>query len=133
MWESSRKRQRHSQWWIPVLVGLVIAFAQLTLVSVAWRDCGVNGATGLTTQSLYALGVPALTFLNAVLVALPTEVWMSKRGPRAQQLLLTVVSVVVLVAGETLVLGHFVATPSEPVGAVCPGNVPPWWPEWAPT
>jgi len=133
MWESGRKRARHSQWWVPVLVGLVLALAQLTVVSYAWRDCGVDDATGLTSPALYALGVPALTFLNAVLVALPTEVWMSKRGPRVQQLFLTLVSIAVLVAAETVLLAHFVATPSEPVGLVCAGNVPPWWPAWVPT
>lgn len=133
MWESSRKRSRHSQWLVPVLLGVVIALAQLSIVSRAWADCGINGATGLTTGSLYALGMPALTFLNAVLLALPAEVWMSKRGSRPRRVALTVLSFAVLVAAETVLLAHFVATPAEPVGTICAGNVPGWWPEWMPT
>ncbi len=133
MWESERKRARRSPWWIPVFAGLVLGVAQIALVDNAWRDCGVDGATGLTTFSLYGLGVPALTFLNAVLVALPIEVYSGRRGNQAIRLFLIVISVAVLVAAETLVLGHFVVTPSEPVGTTCVGNVPPWWPSWMPT
>ncbi|MDQ3105497.1 MAG: hypothetical protein M3Q87_09860 [Actinomycetota bacterium] len=133
VWESERKRVRRSQWWVPVLIGVALALAQVTLVARAWRDCGIDGATGLTSFSLYALGVPALTFLNAVLVALPTEVYMSRRGPRTQRLFLTVAAVAVLVGAETLVLGHFVATPTEPIGSQCEGNVPQWWPQQLPT
>ena len=133
MWESDRKRRRHSQWWVPVVVGLVIALAQVTFVYSAWDDCGVDSAAGLTTYSLYALGVPALTFLNVVLVALPAEVYHNRAGSRAAAMLLTVVSVAILVVAVTLILGHFVATPSEPVGTLCVDNVPTWWPEWMPT
>ena len=133
MWESDRKRRRHSQWWVPIVAGLVIALAQVTLVYNAWDDCGVDSAAGLTSYSLYALGVPALTFLNAVLVALPTEVYYNRTGTRATAFFLTVVSVAILVAAVTLILGHFVATPSEPVGTLCVDNVPTWWPDWMPT
>lgn len=133
MWESERKRQRGSQWWVPVVLGLVIALSQVTLVASAWRDCGINGATGLTPLSLYALGVPALTFLNAVLVALPTEVYMNRRSGRPQRLTLAVAAIAVLVSAETLVLAHYVATPSEPVGTQCVNNVPTWWPERLPS
>jgi hypothetical protein len=133
MWESDRKRRRHSQWWVPVLAGLFIALAQVTLVYNAWDDCGVDTAAGLTTSSLYALGVPALTFLNAVLVALPTEVYYNRSGNRAMLMFLTVASVAILVAATTVILGHYVATPAEPVGTACVDNVPTWWPEWMPT
>lgn len=133
MWESDRKRSRRPQWWAPLLLGLAISVAQITMVATAWRDCGVIDATGLDEVSLYALGVPALTFLNAILVVLPAEVYLSRRGNRAKQIVLMAVSVAVLVAAETLVLGHFVATPTAPEGTACVDNVPKWWPTWMPT
>lgn len=133
MWESDRIERRRTRWWLPVLVGLAVALAQITLVSRAWRDCGIDGATGLTTTSLYALGVPALTFLSAALVALSIEVFMHSEGSVVRRALFTVLSIAILIGAETLVLGHFVATPAEPVGTACIGNVPTWWPEWMPS
>lgn len=133
MWDSNRKRVRRPRWWLPVLTGLAISVAQVALVARAWSDCAIIGAIGLSSTSLYALGLPALTFLNTVLVALPAEVWLGGRRHRGRRVLVTLLSVAVLVAAETLVLGHFVATPESPVGTECVGNVPPWWPTWMPT
>lgn len=132
MWESDRPTRSTPTWWIPVLLGLLIALAQIQLVAAAWESCGISGATGLTTTSLYALGVPALTFLNWLLVALPAEVYLGKRTALGNRWLLTVVTTIVLVAAETLVLAYYVATPTEPVSTSCRDNVPDWWPERIP-
>lgn len=132
IWESDRPTRSASTWWIPLVLGLLIAVAQIQLVVAAWESCGISAATGLTTTSLYALGVPALTFLNWLLVALPAEVWLAKRTRAGNRWFLTVVTSAVLVGAETLVLGYYVATPTEPVSTSCRDNVPDWWPEQVP-
>lgn len=133
MWESDRAaRPRSTARWAPVLLGLVIAVAQVRLVSASWESCDLTGASGLSTPSLYALGVPALTFLNWLLIALPAEVWLRKRTGLLNRWVLTIVTTVVLLAAETVVVAHFIATPSEPVGTTCEHNVPDWWPERIP-
>lgn len=131
MWGSQRETRR-SRGWAPLLLGLAISVAQIRLVATAWQDCGISGATGLTTGSLYLLGVPALTFLNWLLVALPAEVYLPKRGMLLNRWLLAIASTAILVAAETLVLGYYVATPTLPVGGVCVDNVPVWWPDQVP-
>ena len=132
IWDSRRTTGSKSHWWAPVVVGFAIAFAQITMVYRAWEDCGISGATGLTTASLYGLGLPALTFLNWLLVALPAEVYLPKRRGAFYRWALAVITTTVLVAAETLVLAYYVATPSLPIGGACVANVPDWWPEQIP-
>lgn len=133
MWESDRAaRSRSYPWWVPVLVGLLVSIAQVWMVSAAWESCDLTGSTGLSTTSLYALGLPALTFLNWLLIALPAEVWLHKHTAVLNRWLLTITTTVVLIVAETIVVAYFIATPSEPVGTTCEDNVPDWWPEQIP-
>lgn len=132
MWESERAARTTPALWVPILLGLAIAFAQVSLVAAAWDACRIDGATGLTASSLYALGVPALTFLNWLLLALPAEVYMSKRTPALNRWAMTILTSSVLIAAETLVLAYYVATPAEPVSTRCVDNVPDWWPNQIP-
>ncbi len=133
MWESDRRAHRRpARWWGPLLIGCVIAIAQIKLVSAAWDSCDLSGSTGISTTSLYALGVPALTFLNWLLVALPAEVYLPKHTTLVNRWVLTIVTTIVLVAAETVVIGYYIATPDEPVGGTCTDNVPDWWPDRLP-
>jgi len=133
MWESDRAvRPRGYPRWAPVLVGLLISLAQVRLVSAAWESCDLTGSTGLSTTSLYALGLPALTFLNWLLIALPAEVWLHKDTTAINRWVLAIVTSAVLIGAETIVVAHFIATPSEPVSTTCAHNVPHWWPEEIP-
>lgn len=132
IWDSSRTTGPKSRWWAPVVVGFLIALAQITLVYRAWHDCGISGATGLTTATLYLLGVPALTLLNWLLVALPAEVYLPKRRGAFYRWALAVLTTTALVAAETVVLAYYVATPAPPIGGSCVDNVPDWWPEQVP-
>jgi hypothetical protein len=131
-WGARRHARGKSYLWLPPLIGVAISLAQIKMVSTAWDDCNISGSTGLTTTSLYLLGLPALTFLNWLLVALPAEVYLTTRRSLIHRWLLAIVTTAVLVTAETVVLAYYVATPTVPVGDTCVENVPDWWPEQIP-
>jgi hypothetical protein len=131
-WDSRHQARGKPFVWLTPLLGVAVSLAQIKMVTTAWDDCDISGMTGLSTTSLYLLGLPALTFLNWLLIALPAEVYLTRNRALVYRWSLAIVTTVVLIAAETVVLAYYVATPTVPVGGTCVGNVPDWWPEQIP-
>jgi hypothetical protein len=113
-------------------IALLLAAAQVAAIDRVWQDCAVSGQVDFARGQLVAVCLPALTFANALLIALPAAVYGPKRGRTLSRATLTAACILVLLFSETLLLASFVATPSPQTASVCVANIPAWWPTWLP-
>ncbi len=126
----TRTGRSHVAW--VLLAGLAVAAAQVWFIDRSWQDCQVTRQVGYTSTQLFTLGVPALTLLNAAVIALPVMAYGRRRHDRATQAFLTTVAAIVLVLALSALLVLFVATPAGTSDMACAGGVPAWWPSWLP-
>ena len=124
----TRASRSHAGW--VLLVAFAVAVGQVWFIDQSWQDCQITRQLGYTSGQLLTLGLPALTVVNGIVIALCAAAFGSRRGDRAVQSFLTVVSAVVLLLAVSVLLVLFVATPSGASDMACAGGVPSWWPAW---
>lgn len=127
MLRASDAPRRRWSWAIAVglLTSLPFSLLLILLINRAWADCdvGINAAANLLWSIIVVL--PVLVLISGVLVCLTV------RFLRIRATLLAIVVAMMLLAVAWIVLA-IEATPSDYPAGICPGNVPPWLPEWLP-
>jgi len=113
-----------------LLPGLLLALAQTSFIDRSWQDCEVTRQIDVTSTQLFALGIPALTLLNAALIALPVMAYSVRRQERGTRIFMTIGSAVMLLVALCFLLVVYVATPPGTTDMACSGGVPAWWPAW---
>ncbi len=113
-----------------MLPGLMLALAQTSFIDRSWQDCEVTRQIDVTSTQLFALGIPALTLLNAALIALPVLAYSMRRQAPAMRIFLTIGSAVMLLVALCFLLVVYVAAPPGTTDMACSGGFPTWWPGW---
>ena len=124
----TQTRRSHAGW--VLLLAAVVAAGQVWFIDQSWADCQIERQLGYSSSQLLTLGLPALTIVNAAVIALSIAVYGGRRDDRTVQIFLTTVSAVVLLLAVSALLVVFVATPSGASDMACPGGMPSWWPTW---
>lgn len=124
----TRTSRSHAGW--VLLVAFAAAVGQVWFIDRSWQDCQITQQLGYDSSQLLTLGLPALTIVNATVIALSAVAFGGRRRDRAVRGFLTAVSSVVLVLAVSVLLVLFVATPSGASDMACAGGVPSWWPAW---
>ncbi|MBB6565840.1 hypothetical protein HPO96_17810 [Kribbella sandramycini] len=111
---------------LAIVVGGGAAFGLVVITSRSWKECKVDVAgsvpNGLT---LLFLGLPLALIVNLVLFTIVYRY-------AGKALFMGLIAAAIAIAIADLALYSWQGTPAASPG-ICPGNVPPWWPEWIPT
>ena len=113
---------------VSVVVGVGAGFGLLTLTRRAWDACRVQINDVGNGPTLFFVGLPVALVVNIVLFSF---VFRFSKGQG--KFVMPFITAAVAVTIADLALFSFAGTPAGLPASVCPGNVPPWWPEWIPT
>ncbi|ADB29417.1 hypothetical protein Kfla_0293 [Kribbella flavida DSM 17836] len=113
-----------------LVIGGAAGFGLLWLTRRAWDTCRVEVNGVGNGPTLLFVGLPVALVVNIVLFSV---VWRVMKKGGGGKFLMPLLGALIAITIADLALFSWAGTPATLPAALCPANVPPWWPEWIPT